>query len=226
MNDYYSQNLSSDRLKTCYEIASSRVRQYLEAEINFVLGKIKPADRVLELGCGYGRVIKRLLEKSNSIVGIDTSYKSIALANEYVRNADASRFYVMDAKELGFNENQFDIVLCIQNGISAFRVSPKRLLLEAIRVTRAGGIVLFSSYSTKFWDARLEWFRDQAAHGLIGEIDESATGYGTIVCKDGFIATTATTEEFYELASSVDVSAHVYEIDESSLFCEMLVSKK
>ena len=223
MNNYYSQYLSSNRLKKCYDIASSRVQQYLEAEINFVLEKINRTDCLLELGCGYGRVIKRLLEKSNSVIGIDRSYESIRLAKHYVKNTDSLRLYVMDAIVLGFKDNQFDITLCIQNGISAFHVAPERLLHEAIRVTRAGGIVLFSSYSVKFWENRLEWFIDQATHGLIGEIDELATGNGTIVCKDGFTATSITAEKFHDLASLFDVSAYVYEIDESSLFCEMIV---
>lgn len=54
---YYSQKLSGERLKLCYSIAPPRVKQYLEAEVDFVLTKIKPSDKVLELGCGYGRVL-------------------------------------------------------------------------------------------------------------------------------------------------------------------------
>jgi hypothetical protein len=51
--------------------------------------------------------------------------------------------------------------------------------------------VLFSSYSPRFWDPRLEGCRIQAEHGVVGEIDEDATGNGVIVCKDGFTAATA-----------------------------------
>src|SRR5947209_3540059 len=46
-------------------------------------------------------------------------------------------------------------------------------------------------YTPQFWEHRLEWFEIQAAHHLIGEIDYQTTGNGTIVCKDGFRATTA-----------------------------------
>ena len=82
----------------------------------------------------------------------------------------------------------FDLTICIQNGISAFRVDKQRLLAEAVRVTKSGGTVFFSSYSSRFWAARLEWFEIQAAHGLVGEIDYRATGDGVIICKDGFCA--------------------------------------
>jgi hypothetical protein len=56
IQDYYSTRLSGEQLEKCYELASPRVKQYLDVEIAFVLGRLRPADSVLELGCGYGRV--------------------------------------------------------------------------------------------------------------------------------------------------------------------------
>ena len=79
LDDYYSKNLSGDRLKLCYEIAPPRVIQYLNAEIDFVLNKIKPSDKVLELGCGYGRILLKLIENAKTVVGIDSSRESIQL---------------------------------------------------------------------------------------------------------------------------------------------------
>ncbi len=52
---YYSTHLAAERLRRCYEIAPTRVRRYLRAEIDFVLSRSGPAADVLELGCGYGR---------------------------------------------------------------------------------------------------------------------------------------------------------------------------
>ena len=99
----------------------------------------------------------------------------------------------------------------------------RALFAESIRVSRPGGRVLFSSYSERFWEPRLEWFRLQAQHGLLGEIDWKATRDGVIVCKDGFRATTITPAEFAALANQLGVTAHIQEIDESSLFCEIAV---
>ncbi|RLB21785.1 MAG: class I SAM-dependent methyltransferase, partial [Deltaproteobacteria bacterium] len=123
----------------------------------------------------------------------------------------------------GFRKRVFDRVVCIQNGISAFKVEPRRLVLEALRVTRPGGKVLFSSYSPRFWNERLEWFQRQAELGLLGEIDYEATGNGVIVCKDGFRATTFGAEEFLSLVSDLHVSPQITEVDGSSIFCEMTV---
>jgi ubiquinone/menaquinone biosynthesis C-methylase UbiE len=223
MASYYAERLSAERLRKCYEIAPPRVQQYLDAEIRHVLGRIRPTDAVLELGCGYGRVMEKLAPRAATLIGIDTSRSSLQLAGELLSGFSNCRLLQMDALALGFRDQVFDVVLCVQNGISAFGANQRALIAESIRVTRTGGRVLFSSYSEKFWKKRLEWFELQAAHGLVGEIDWDATRDGVIVCKDGFKATTVSPDEFIALASEFNVRVHIEEVDESSIFCEIVV---
>jgi SAM-dependent methyltransferase len=223
MDDYYAQRLSAERLRQCYGIAPPRVRQYLQAEIDYVADRIRPGDVVLELGCGYGRVLEPLADKAALIVGIDTSRPSLELAQELLGHVSNCRLVRMDAAALGFRDGLFDVVACVQNGISALKVDQRTLLAEAIRVTRPGGRVFFSSYAERFWEQRLEWFRLQADHGLLGAIDWAATGHGTIVCQDGFKATTVAPAEFRSLTSGFNVRVSIDEVDESSTFCEIVV---
>lgn len=224
MEGYYARKLSGERLRGCYEIASPRVRRYLEAEIEFVLGKLEPRSHVLELGCGYGRVLRALAGKAPRAVGIDVAYESLLLAREVMAAARGCHLAVMDAVELGFRDGAFDLVACVQNGIEAFRVDQRALVREAVRVTRPGGRVLVSTYSPRFWEPRLEWFRAQAAAGLLGAVDEEATGDGVIVCKDGFRAGATSPEAFLSLTTDLGLAATVTEVDASSLFCEIRVS--
>ena len=221
MNGYYEQKLSAQRLKKCYDIALPRVKQYLEAEISHVLEKIKPGDKVLDLGCGYGRAIPRLARSSGIVVGIDNSYASLVHAGDTTRSIPNCEFAVMNALQLGFTAHTFDIVVCIQNGISAFHVDQGALIKETIRVTKPGGVIYFSTYSEKFWNHRLEWFRMQAAEGLLGEIDEEKTRNGVIACKDGFKAVTPGPRDFLELTSRLAAKVEIVEVDRSSLFCEI-----
>jgi len=222
MNRYYSDKLSAERLRRVYEIATPRIRQYLDAEIDFVLDNIKQTDIVLETGCGYGRVIKELRTKARLAVGIDTSIASLQLAvNELYNNN--YMLYCMDAVAMGFTNSVFNVTACIQNGISAFKANQTELIREAVRVTRPGGTVLFSGYSEKFWNDRLEWFQLQSDEGLLGEIDYAKTGDGVIVCKDGFKATTVTPEDFLELVSGLDLYAEIIEVNNSSLFYKIIV---
>jgi 2-polyprenyl-6-hydroxyphenyl methylase/3-demethylubiquinone-9 3-methyltransferase len=221
MADYYSDKLSAERLKRVYEIAPHRVQQYFEAEINHVLQIVRSSDLVLDLGCGYGRIIPSLTRRAKSVVGIDTSLASLLMGKEMLSEISNFNLLQMDALHLSFRDNSFDIVICIQNGISAFHVDQKELIKESIRVAKPGGTILFSSYSEKFWNHRLEWFRLQSAAGLLGNIDYEKTKDGVIVCRDGFTATTVNPEQFLSSVSGLDVETKIVEVDESSVFCEM-----
>jgi len=223
MPGYYTEKLAAERLRACYDLAPPRTRAYLEAEIEFVLRRTRPSMVILELGCGYGRVLERLLPAVHVVFGIDTSLASLRLALQLMGGKPSLRLACMDALSMGFRDGVFDLTLCVQNGICAFAVDQQQLFREAFRVTRSGGRVLFSSYSAQFWEHRLQWFEIQSAQHLIGEIDQQATGNGVIVCKDGFRATTADRMTLEKLAAGLGVVPRITEVDSSSLFCEIVV---
>jgi len=220
---YYREKLAAERLRRCYEVAPPAARAYLEAEIDLVLGYCTAASTVLELGCGYGRVLERMGERALLAVGVDTSLASLGLGRRLLAGREAIRLLAMDALRMGFPDGRFDLTVCVQNGISAFACDQRQLVAEAVRVTRPGGRVLFSSYAERFWPGRLEWFEAQAAHGLIGEIDQEATGDGVIVCRDGFRATTVDAAGFAALAAGLGVEPRIVEVAGSSLLCELVV---
>jgi ubiquinone/menaquinone biosynthesis C-methylase UbiE len=217
MTGYYDQKLAAERLRRVYEIAPPRVQKYLQAEIDYVRQYIKPGNRVLELGCGYGRVLATLTQDAAMAVGIDTSMASLKMAGHSLPGNAA--LGLMEAVALSFADDCFDLVACVQNGISAFDVNQRQLISEAMRVTRPGGTVLFSSYSERFWEHRMAWFELQARHGLLGAIDYDRTGEGVIVCHDGFRATTVSSNQFRALAQSLGLISKIEEVDSSSLFC-------
>jgi SAM-dependent methyltransferase len=221
--NYYKESLSGERLRRVYEIAPARVRRYLEAETDHVVQKTDRGSSMLELGCGYGRILPRLAAKAGVVVGIDTSLDSLLLARRELTQVASCLLVSMDATCMGFEDGRFDGVACIQNGISAFHADQKQLIREALRVARHGGLVLFSTYAERFWDDRLEWFELQAEEGLLGPIDYERTGGGVIVCKDGFTATTVTPEGFRLLTRDLGGEVEIVEVDGSSLFCEIRV---
>ena len=221
---YYSEKLSAERLKLCYDLAPEAVCRLLESESEYVRQRIQRGSLALELGCGYGRVLRDLsISGARMLAGIDISLQSIRMAQSYLAGIERVMLYQMDGLELAFPTDFFDVVCCIQNGISAFHVDQRALLKGAVRVTKPGGRVIFSSYAESFWEERLNWFQVQSSHGLVGEIDENATGQGVIVCKDGFTATTASPSEFRALSSGLGHHVNIEEIPTGSVFCEILV---
>ncbi len=222
MTGYYAERLSGRRLQRCYEVAPARVQRYLEAEVLHVLERLRPTDAVLELGCGHGRLAHRLARVARRTVGIDTAPASLALARRLAEPGRPCEFACMDALRLGFADGSFDVTACVQNGLCAFAVDRTALLREALRVTRAGGRVLLSSYSDRFWPQRLAWFEAQAAEGLIGAVDRAASGDGVIVCADGFRAGRATPADLRALCARVGLEPVIAEVDGSSVFCELV----
>jgi 2-polyprenyl-6-hydroxyphenyl methylase/3-demethylubiquinone-9 3-methyltransferase len=105
--------------------------------------------------------------------------------------------------------------------VSAFHVDLHVLAAELLRVTRAVGVALLSTYSEAFWDERLAWFRAQADAGLIGPIDEAKTGDGAIVCEDGFTAGTVSPAAMEEALRGLDADMRIVEVDASCLFFEL-----
>ncbi len=223
MQNYYTKSLSAQRLKRCYSIAPERVQRYLKAEIEFVRKRIRPSSKILELGCGYGRVIKEISSETDFIFGVNTSLSSLQLALETFENHSTCSFIAMDAVQLGFIDNSFDMVFCIQNGICAFAIDQTQLIIEAMRITKKGGTVLFSTYAEQFWPHRLQWFEKQSQYGLIGKLDYNATKNGIIVCKDGFSSGTLSIGYFDKSISNLNLDVRITLVDNSSMFYEITV---
>ncbi|MCP4724868.1 MAG: class I SAM-dependent methyltransferase, partial [bacterium] len=158
------------------------------------------------------------------VFGIDNSIMSLQYGSASTGFTGNISLYAADALQLPFIDGIFDRVICIQNGISAFHVDPLKLIDESSRVLKTGGTAMYSSYSEKFWEHRLEWFELQAGEGMLGEIDHEKTGNGSIVCKDGFTATTFTEADFLKLTDVLDADISITEVDGSSLFCEITLN--
>lgn len=214
---YYEKKLNSEMLFQVYQTAIPQVLDYLRSEIDFVRARLRGDETALELGAGYGRIMRELAPSVRHITGVDISERSVELGMKYLKEHPNCTLLTMDAHNPVFHET-FDVVLCLQNGLSAMKGSPENLVRRSVELLSTGGLVFFSTYSPKFWDHRLAWFQEQAAKGLLGEIDMEKTGDGKIVCKDGFMATTFGAEELERLGEASGLHYRVEEVNASSLF--------
>lgn len=92
--------------------------------------------------------MRELAPFCQSIVGIDFSKENVKFGEEYLEEIQNARLIVMDAHHLQFEES-FDVVLCLQNGLSSMRLETK-YIEEMMKLLSTGGRALISSYSPNF----------------------------------------------------------------------------
>lgn len=112
---------------------------HCESRLAGLLADILKGKVVLDLGCYDGRDTRKLLAYSPSqVVGIDISPVAIDRAREIFGNL--AKFYVMDAHQLEFPDETFDVVYgrAILHHL-AFKIAIK----EICRVLKTGGFAVF-----------------------------------------------------------------------------------
>lgn len=67
--------------------------------------------RILDIGCGDGRLSNRIRGWVHSIVGVDLAGQDVRRAHARKRLEDVARFAVADASRLPFQDRSFDLAL-------------------------------------------------------------------------------------------------------------------
>ncbi|WP_447979446.1 class I SAM-dependent methyltransferase [Candidatus Nitrospira bockiana] len=105
-------------------------------ELTLRLLQVEPGQRILDAGCGDGRIVYELTRKGCRVFGRDVSERAIAFAELLVPAADVKRG---DLRSLEFPDNFFDRILLF--GVLEHLPVPdmKNVLRELQRVARPGG---------------------------------------------------------------------------------------
>jgi SAM-dependent methyltransferase len=127
--------------------------------------KVRPADRVLEVGCGHGVAVSLVCERltTGTITAIDRSPKMIEMATRRNReHVDAGRA-VLEAvalEDADLGDRRFDKVFAFN--VAPFWLQPEAALGAVRRHLARDGVVSI------FWDAR--HFAPERARGLGDEL--------------------------------------------------------
>jgi len=150
-------------------------------EEEYLLNTLEKNSSILEVGCGEGRLLTVLADKSSNLIGIDLSYIAIKKAQDAHRYLANVQFYIMNATDLKFVDSCFDYTLCMMNTFGNFYYNKQRILSEMLRVTRPGGRLIISVHSEKALDDQIILY-----HRLGYKIEKIDEDY--VYCDSGLIS--------------------------------------
>ena len=143
----------------------SATRAYPWKELQVFIPHIKDNFKILDLGCGNGRLLKSLeqSDKKLNYLGVDFSEKLIAQAR---KNHPNIKFVTADMSDLCFEPETFDMIFMV----ASFHHLPTRaerleLLFKVNRWLKPGGLLFMTNWNLwqkkylryaleKFWSKR------------------------------------------------------------------------
>jgi len=137
-----------EKTKKDYNLISedfSRTRSHIWEELKFLGDYLISGEKILDLGCGNGRLHELLGGKIIDYYGVDNSDKLITIAKS---KYPEGKFQVSDVLDIPFPDNFFDKVfsIAVLHHIPSddFRI---RFIKEARRVLRPGGFLILTVWN-------------------------------------------------------------------------------
>ncbi|MBT4165698.1 class I SAM-dependent methyltransferase [archaeon] len=129
---------------------------------------------VLDLGCGDGRSLKQLSQKTKNLVGVDHDKKIVKKANRDLPNI---KIIYSEGTSLPFDDGYFDNVLCLGTftNLGDERI---KVLSEMKRVLDRNGSIIITAYSEDALEDRLKLYGSSNV-----EIEEIKPN-GTVLFRD------------------------------------------
>jgi ubiquinone/menaquinone biosynthesis C-methylase UbiE len=127
---------------------------WFEKEKEYLRKNISKDSKVLEVGCGEGRSLNYILDITNNIVGIDNDSKAIADAKKNLGDFD---FQVADGKDLPFEDDSFDYVICMTTPAN-FGEEKDKFYSEMKRVIKDRGEIILSVFNEAAMEERVKLY--------------------------------------------------------------------
>lgn len=129
--------------------------KWFNYEKDFLRKHIKKHAKVLEVGCGDGRSLTYIKDITKNIVGIDINKKAINYAKKILPEL---KFQVADGKDLPFEENSFDFVICMTTPAN-FGSDRQKFYSEMKRVLKPSGEIIINVFNEDAMPARMEIYK-------------------------------------------------------------------
>jgi len=152
-----SERTGYDAIASFYDVDMALNMPFDDASLYRAIAR-RTGGRILELGCGSGRILLPLMVDGRDIVGVDASRSMLReLTTKAAGRELEPAVACMDARTLAFGEC-FDLVLCPYSFITFMSGTEDatRMMREVLRVLKPDGAVVLDAFVPK----RVERFQD------------------------------------------------------------------
>ncbi len=101
--------------------------------------------KIIDIGCGAGFIANGLAAAGHEVLGIDLSGPSLAVAEKYAPRGAEVRYKKGDGTELSEDSGTYDVALLLD--VLEHVDAPEKLIAEAARMVRPGGLVFFHTFN-------------------------------------------------------------------------------
>lgn len=150
MKDKYARDLLEKTKRDYEEIAEqfSDTRVKIWKDIMFLADFVKDGYKILDMGCGNGRLFELFKGKDIDYIGVDLSKKLIEIARDRYKDYLNVKFLVRNALDTGFDENSFNLVYSIallhQIPSKKYRL---KFLNESKRILKSNGFLILTVWN-------------------------------------------------------------------------------
>jgi len=143
-----------DALGLAYEKAFARSEAHL-ASLEWLLGRLHPGSRVLDVGSGTGRpTASTLVAAGHEVLGVDVSPVMVDLA---ARQVPQAAFRRADIRELPLEKDSFDAVCVYFSLLQMSRAEQSEVLGRLARALRPGGSLVLATVPVDVEDLAVEF---------------------------------------------------------------------
>lgn len=153
-SDFFSRTEQSEFITRVYLETPAVIQNFFRQESQMLQKTLSGAGRVLEVGCGFGRVLEWVPEGVR-YTGVDIARHNVTEAKARNPRGD---WICGDATALSFGDQVFDAVFCIQNTLGNMEGIETRVMAEMRRVCRKKGKVILSVYAEDSFETRRIWY--------------------------------------------------------------------
>lgn len=127
-------------------------------EVLSILEPLDRAQRVLEVGCGSGRLLLAMTEMGFDPLGVDVAAAAVTLCR-----AQGLRAERVDVEE-GINVGQFDLVVCVE--VLEHLFDPWHFVAQLNQCLAVGGLLILSTPNFGYWWWRWQYLRGKSPFDL------------------------------------------------------------